>query len=140
MGIRSRIEEKATETQGILASQAQIKYLKWLMKEEKCDYEEAIAIVQGRTDPLEPEYMLGYKLADPVWEIALFKQFGKEKRLKAANNFAAMLSEKEKELFWTQVFDEKNCKKFKKQYKKETKGKGIGEGLPDDLDDPEDAD
>ena len=49
LGIRSRIEEKATETQGILASQAQIKYLKWLMKEEKCDYEEAVAIVQGRT-------------------------------------------------------------------------------------------
>ena len=96
MGIKSRIEEKAMETQQTLAAHAQMKYLSWLMKEEQCDYNEALAIVQGRTDPLEPEYMLGYKLADPVVMIAIFKQHGKNNRLSAARNFAATLTEEER--------------------------------------------
>ena len=134
MGIRSKIEDKAMETQQNLAAQAQAKYLTWLMKEEDCSYEEAIAIVQGRTDPLEPEYMLGYKLADPVWMIAIFKQAGKKRRLQAAQNFCEqMLTDEEKILFWKEVFDEKTCKKFKKEYKKAKKEKGIA-------DDPEDDD
>ena len=97
MGIRSKIENKAMETQQTLAAQAQAKYISWLMKEESCDYEEALAIVHGRTDPLEPEYMLGYKLADPVWMIAIFKQAGKSRRLQAAKNFCEqMLTDDEK--------------------------------------------
>ena len=135
MGIRSRIEEKAMDTQQILAAQAQAKYISWLMKEEDCDYEEALAIVQGRTDPLEPEYMLGYKLADPVWMIAIFKQHGKDNRLKAARNFSELLSDEEKDLFWSQVFDEENAKKFKKKYKKAKKEHGV-----DDVPDPADQD
>ena len=133
MGIRDKINNKALETQQNLATQAQAKYLNWLMKEESCSYEEAIAIVQGRTDPLEPEYMLGFKLADPVWMIAIFKQHPKSNRIKAAHNFAELLSEEEKNLFWNEVFDEKNAKKFKKEYKKAKKEKGIS-------DDPEDDD
>ena len=136
MGIKSKIEEKAMDTQQILAAQGQAKYLNWLMKEEECDYEEALAIVQGRTDPLEVEYMLGYKLADPVWMIAIFKQHGKNNRLKAARNFCEqLLSDEEKIVFWRDVFDEKTCKKFKKEYKKAKKKHGI-----DDVPDPTDQD
>ena len=136
MGLRSKIEEKAMDTQQILAAQGQAKYLNWLMKEEECDYEEALAIVQGRTDPLEVEYMLGYKLADPVWMIAIFKQHGKNNRLKAARNFCEqLLSDEEKIVFWRDVFDEKTCKKFKKEYKKAKKKHGI-----DDVSDPTDQD
>lgn len=125
MGIRSKIENRAMETQQTLAAHAQMKYINWLMKEEQCSYDEAIAIVQGRTDPIEPDYMLGYKLADPVVMIAIFKQAGKNNRLSAARNFAATLSEEEKILFWNEVFDEKNAKQFKKSYKKEKKKHGI---------------
>ena len=125
MGIRTKIEEKAMDTQQMLAAQAQGKYISWLMKEEDCDYEEALAIVQGRTDPLEPKYMLGYKLSDPVWMIAIFKQHGKEKRLKAARNFSELLSDEERILFWNEVFDEKNAKAFKKKYKEEKKKQGV---------------
>ena len=131
MGIRSKIEQKAMDTQSLLAAQAQAKYLAWLMKEEECDYETALAIVQGRTDPIEPDYMLGYKLADPVWMIAIFKQHGKNNRLKAARNFSELLSEEERILFWNEVFDEENAKKFKKKYKKAKKEHGI-----DDVPDP----
>ena len=133
MGFRTKIEDKAMETQSLMAAQAQAKYLKWLMNEEQCSYEEALAIVEGRTDPLEPDYMLGYKLSDPVVIIAIFKQIGKKNRLAAAQNFAMGLSDEEKIIFWRDVFDEKNAKQFKKKLKDEKKKKGI-------VDDPEDAD
>ena len=100
MGIKTRIEDRATQLQSDLAAQAQAKYIQWLMKEEDCDYEMAMAIVLGNTDPLEPEYMLGFKLADPVLQLALFKQFPKKSRVQAAKNFAETLSDEERILFY----------------------------------------
>ena len=123
--IRNKIDDRAMQLQQDLANQAQMKYIQWLMKEEECDYEMAIAIVMGNTDPLEPEYMLGYKLADPVLQIALFKQLSKKARMQAAQNFAATLSEQEELIFWTEVFNPENAKQFKKAYKAEKKKKGI---------------
>ena len=120
MGIKTRIEDRATKLQTDLAAQAQMKYIQWLMKEEKCDYEMAIAIVMGNTDPLEPEYMLGYKLADPVIQLALFKQVSKKSRMNAALNFVETLSDDEKIIFWRDVFNEETGKAFKKKLKAET--------------------
>lgn len=125
MGIKSRIEGRAMQLQSDLAAQSQMKYIQWLMKEEECDYEMAMAIVMGNTDPLEPEYMLGFKLADPVVQIALFKQVSKKSRRQAAENFAATLSDPEKDLFWNEVFNEETGKQFKKAYKAEKKKKGV---------------
>ena len=125
MGIKTKIEDRATQLQSDLAAQAQMKFIQFVMKEEDCDYEMAIAIVTGNTDPLEPEYMLGYKLADPVLQIALFKQISKKSRRQAAENFAATLSDVEKDLFWNEVFNEQTGKQFKAEYKKEKKKKGI---------------
>ena len=125
MGIKMKIEDRATQLQSDLAAQAQMKFIQYVMKEEECDYEMAIAIVTGNTDPLEPEYMLGYKLADPVLQIALFKQVSKKSRRQAAENFAATLSDVEKDLFWSEVFNEQTGKQFKAEYKREKKKKGI---------------
>ena len=125
MGIKTKVEDRATQLQSDLAAQAQMKYIQWLMKEEECDYEMAMAIVMGNTDPLEPEYMLGFKLADPVLQIALFKQLSKKARMQAAQNFAATLSEEEEKIFWTEVFNPENAKQFKKAYKAEKKKKGA---------------
>lgn len=125
MGIKSRVEDRATQLQSDLAAQAQMKYISWLMKEEECDYEMAMAIVQGNTDPLEPEYMLGFKLADPVLQIALFKQISKKARKQAALNFAYTLSDEEKMIFWREVFNEETGKQFKKAYKAEKKKKNV---------------
>ena len=125
MGIKTRIEDRATQLQSDLAAQSQMKYIQWLMKEEECDYEEAMAIVMGNTDPLEPEYMLGFKLADPVLQIALFKQISKKARRQAAENFAATLSDQEKELFWNEVFNPETAAQFKKSYKAEKKKKNV---------------
>lgn len=131
MGIKTKVEDRAMRLQQDLAGQAQMKYIQWLMKEEECDYEMAIAIVMGNTDPLEPEYMLGYKLADPVLQIALFKQHPKKSRIQAAKNFAETLSDREKDLFWSEVFNEETAGKFKSEYRKEKKKKGVStENLP----------
>lgn len=131
MGIKTKVEDRALQMQQDLAGQAQMKYIQWLMKEEECDYEMAIAIVMGNTDPLEPEYMLGYKLADPVLQIALFKQISKKSRLQAAKNFSETLSPAEKVLFWEEVFNEETAGKFKSEYRKEKKKKGVStENLP----------
>lgn len=127
MGIKSRIEDRATQLQSDLAAQAQAKYIQWLMKEEECDYEMAMAIVLGNTDPIEYEYMLGFKLADPVLQLALFKQFPKKSRIQAAKNFAATLSDEERILFWNEVFNEETAGKFKQKYKKEKKRKGLAD-------------
>ena len=121
MGIKQRTEDKAQLLTDNLQVQAQGKFIKWLMEEEDVDYETAWAIVEGRTDPPEYEYMLGFKLANPVLQLALFSQISKEKRKQAAENFAAGLSDPERELFYSQVFDEKNAKKFKDTLKKEKK-------------------
>ena len=125
MKLKTKIENKATDLQNTLAVQAQAKYIKWLMKEEDIDYETAMAIVEYRTDPIEWEYTLGYKLADPVWMIAIFKQTGKEKRRSAAENFAKELRPEEADIFWGQVFNVETGKKFKNEYKKAKKSHGI---------------
>ena len=125
MGIKAKVEDRATQLQSDLAAQAQMKYIQWLMKEEECDYEMAMAIVMGNTDPLEPEYMLGFKLADPVLQIALFKQLSKKARMNAAMNFVETLSDDEKVIFWRDVFNAENAKAFKKAYKAEKKKKGV---------------
>lgn len=121
MGIRTKIEEKALDVNAQLTAQAQMKYLSWLMDEEQIDYEEALAIVQGRTDPVEWEYILGYKLSDPALMFALFKQPRKKNRINAAKNFADTLEPEEAAIFWTQVFDEENGKLFKEKLKEEKK-------------------
>lgn len=125
MGIKARVEDRATQLQSDLAAQAQMKFISWLMKEEECDYEMAMAIVMGNTDPLEPKYMLGFKLADPVLQIALFKQISKKARKQAAENFAATLSDQEKDLFWSEVFNAETGKQFRKAYKAEKKKKNV---------------
>lgn len=124
MGIRNKTEEKAEIMTLQLQAQAQAKYIQWLMKEEDCDVHEAWAIVEGRTDPIEYEYMLGFKLANPVLQIALFKQVSKKSRKQAAENFAMTLSDEEREIFYTQIFNEETAGKFKSEYKKQKKEKG----------------
>lgn len=127
MKIRDKTEEKAQELTFKLQYQAQAKYIKWLMKEEKCDETMAWAIVEGRTDPLEPEYMLGFKLANPVLDIALFKQVSKKSRIQAAKNFADTLSDPEREIFYSDVFNEETATQFKTALKKEKKKRGVHE-------------
>lgn len=121
MRIKTKIEERAVSVQSTLTAQAQAKFITWLMNEEKVDYSTAIAIVEARTDPVEWDYVLGFKLADPVLQIALFKQPSKKQRRNAAANFRDTLAPEERILFDNEVFNEETAGKFKQKLKEEKK-------------------
>ncbi len=125
MKIRDKTEQKAQQMTDTLQAQAQADFIKYVMKEEECDSEMAWAIVMGNTDPIEYEYMLGFKLANPVLQLALFKQVSKKSRKQAAENFAMQLSDPEREIFYSQIFNEETAGKFKKAMKDEKKRKGC---------------
>ena len=108
--VSEKMERRAQDLQARLAIEAQRRYVNWvikdILKEEgiKIDYDTAWAVCTGQsidedTGKPEYEYMLGFKLADPVIQLALFKQRDKEARKRAAFNFAQGLSEEEKTLF-----------------------------------------
>lgn len=128
--IKNKTEEKAQTVTETLQFQAQSKFIKWVMKKEEVDYDTAYAICLGNTDPIEHEYTLGLKLANPVLQIALFKQVSKKARIQAAKNFSTELSDEEKDLFYGQVFNEKTASKFRGQYK--AAKKNIGKADRDD--------
>ena len=121
MGIRSRTEGAAQTLTDQLAIKAQRDFIADVMEWEEVDYETAWAICLGQTDPVEYEYTLGFKLANPVLQLALFHQRSKIRRKQAADNFARELSDPERELFYSEVFDEKNAKAFKDALKKKKK-------------------
>lgn len=138
--VSEKMERRAQDLQARLAIEAQRRYVNWVIKdiqkEEriKIDYDTAWAICTGQsideeTGKPEYEYMIGFKLADPVIQIALFKQRDKEARKRAAFNFAQGLSEEEKKLFYEQIFNEETAESWKKTYKREKKNakKGISE-------------
>lgn len=114
-------EEVAMNVNGQLTINAQMKFVKKVMKWEKCSYDEAWAIctADGMTkDPANKvQYTLGFKMCDPALELALFVQFNKEKRRQAAANFARGLSPEENRVFWTEVFNNKTAKKFGRSLK-----------------------
>lgn len=131
---KDKIEEKAFGVAQNMAMQAQVNYVKWVAKEERITFEAAWEVCTGVREKYEDKdkYTLGFKLADPAWMIAIFKQPRKTKRQQAAENFAKGLNETEAEIFWSEVFNQETGKAFKEKYKEAKKNKG----LPED-DDPE---
>ena len=120
MTIRQSIKDKAYEAIDASDAMARNKFIQWVMKEEDCSYEEAYAICTRRTDPVEPEYSLGYKMASPVYQIAMNKQLRKSKREQAIENFKAMLEPDELELFEKEVLT-RDCRKMWKEEEKKQK-------------------
>lgn len=115
-----KLQDKAMELSDQADAQARLEYIQKVMKWEECDYETAYCICTGKTDPKEPEYTLGYKMASPVWSMAMFGQLRKKKREQARDNFRKLLDEDELALFDEYVTEETE-KQFKTAYKEEKK-------------------
>ena len=94
------------------------KFIEWVMKEEDCDYETAWSLCTRHTDPVEPEYSLGYKMASPAYQMAM-NQRNKEKRANAIENFKQMLEPDELELFEGEVLKMNTRKMYKDEKKKQ---------------------
>lgn len=120
-----KLKDKALELSDQLSGQARMEFIQWVMKEEDVNYETAYYICIGRTDPKEPEYTLGYKLADPVWQLALHGQ-RKKKREQARENFRKLLDEDELELF-DKMDEEQVSADFKGALRRKKKEKGVKE-------------
>ena len=123
--IRDKIEDKARDFQNLTDAQAKAEFIQKVMKWEEVDYETAFYIVSGRTDPREPEYTLGYKMASPVWMEAMFGQLSKKKREQARENFKKLLEEDELQLFNEYVKEKETRAEYKAAKKAEKKRKGV---------------
>lgn len=118
--IRQISTEKAWELHDKLQGEAQVRFIQYVMKEEEVDWETAYAICLGNTDPKEPEYTLGYKLADPMGLMAI-NQIGKKARAQAIANFEETLDEDELKLFREQVANMSTRQRFKEALKRKKK-------------------
>ena len=96
-----------------MADREKMKFVRKVSKMEKVDLDTAWAICTGQTDPVEPEYTLGFKIADPAMVIALFIQTDKEGRRNAADKLIASLDDQERDIFLTEVFDYEKAERIK---------------------------
>lgn len=118
--LKDRIDDKAWVLVDTLAAQARVRFINWIMKEEGVDYAEAEALATGRTDPPEYEFTLGYKLADPVLQMAMSQLSSKNRKIAIAN-FEKRLCPEELELF-RKHYDAETGKRFRKALEDERKG------------------
>ena len=112
------IKDKYIEYENAKAQQAAIKFIEWVMEEEKVDFRTAEAMCETI-----PEYSLGLKLSAPVIQQMLNKGSLK-RRTENAKRFAAQLPEAERILFEKSYGDRKEefdnqMKKQKRETKKE---------------------
>lgn len=112
-------EIKARDLTNLMKAEAQKKYVKWVSKEEKIDYDSALKICEGRTDPINWNYTLGYKMSHPVYMIAMNLQ-RKDNRAKAIENFKKELTPEETAIFEAEVETDGMRARFKRKLKKET--------------------
>ena len=98
------------------------KYIEWVMKEEDCNYETAWSLCTRHTDPVEPKYSLGYRMASPAYQMAM-NQKNKAKREIAIERFKQMLEPDELELFEKEVLTMDTRKMWEEEKRKQKKEK-----------------
>lgn len=123
MKVTQTLKNKIWEGIDASDAMARSRFIEWVMKEEDCDYETAYALCTRHTDPVEPEYSLGYKMASPVYQVAMNAQVRRSKREQAIENFKQMLEPDELEIFERDVLT-KDTRKMWKEEKKKQKVKG----------------
>ena len=123
MKVTQTLKNKIWEGIDASDAMARSRFIEWVMKEEECDYETAYALCTRHTDPVEPEYSLGYKMASPVYQVAMNAQVRRSKREQAIENFKQMLEPDELEIFERDVLT-KDTRKMWKEEKKKQKVKG----------------
>ena len=111
------METLATDLDVKTSMEAQARFIKWVMKEENTDWNTAFCMCTEGSGLEQPEYTLGYKLANPVLNLAMFVQPSKKKRSNAIDNFKETLNDRELYLFETEVLPRKVGKVFMDQLK-----------------------
>lgn len=110
--------EKAWELHDRLQGEAGVRFISQVMEWEGCDFDTARAMCDRSSDPVRPEYSLGWKLADPMTQLAMWGQPGKKARRKAVEDFELRLEPDELELFRRDVLPMRARDKFKAALKR----------------------
>lgn len=118
--IRNIVTQKAEDARNTLAGEAQMRFIRQVMEWEEVDFTTAQAICLGNTDPVEWEYTLGYKMSDPVFQMAMNGQVRKKARDQARENFKKTLTPEELEIFVRDV-ETMNLKQMLKKEMKRAK-------------------
>ena len=119
MKVTQTLKNKIWEGIDASDAMARSRFIEWVMKEEDCDYETAYALCTRHTDPVEPEYSLGFKMASPVYQVAMNAQVRRSKREQAIENFKQMLEPDELEIFEKEVLTKDTRKMWKEEKKKQ---------------------
>lgn len=116
------LRSEAEKLEITLACEAQSRYVSWVQKEESVDYETAW---RWCTDPDagHPEHRLGFKMSDPLAQLAMNMQIGKKARSNATANFKDTLDAEELEIFEAEVEPMDTRAKFKAAMRRAEKGK-----------------
>lgn len=100
MSIGNRIVDFATD----LEQRERVKFAMWVSNEENIEFDDAWLICTGQDpDRIIPEYSLGFKLASPMVQTALYLQPGKKNRAKYREQFRSELTPAELRLFDEEV-------------------------------------
>lgn len=121
IGLREKARDEAYKLQDQKAAEARAKFLYKIMEDENVDYETAFDIATGKTDPVQWEYTLGYKMNDPLMMLAMFSQPGKKARAQAIEKFEQGLTPEELEIFRRDVLSKKTGDHFRSALKRAKK-------------------
>ena len=116
--IKDMTTAKAEDLQMQLAAQARVRYYSQIMEWESCSYEEAIAFC---SDPTRPDYRLGFKMCDPLMQMAMHMQVGKKARTEAVAKFKSGLQPDELEIFEKDVETTSMGKAFREAMRRKKK-------------------
>lgn len=119
--IRNIVMQKAEDARNTLAGEAQMRFIRQVMEWEDVDFTTSQAICLGNTDPVEWEYTLGYKMSDPVFQMAMNGQVRKKARDQARENFKKTLTPEELEIFVRDVESMNTRQMLKKAMKRAKK-------------------
>lgn len=101
--IKEFTKNKAFELQDNLAANARARFIQQVMDWESCDYETAYNLCTRKSDPINAQYSLGYKMSDPLYQLAMNGQVRAKQRAQAVANFEEMLEPDELYIFRTEV-------------------------------------
>lgn len=96
----SKLKDAAMQLNSQMIIDAQDQFIKFVMAEEDVSYYEALAICEGRTDPVEICYTVGFKLSNPTLQKAMSK---KKTRENAIKTFESALSADELQYYRAEI-------------------------------------
>lgn len=112
------MEDMARDLRSRLQMDAQGQFVGKVQKWEKCTWDEAVDLCSGKSPERHPEYILGYRMADPLLLKAMYAQISRKAMKEAKAHFRETLPPDCQELF------DKECDSIGAAWRKEYKAKG----------------